>query len=262
MRILVTNDDGINAPGLNVLVDHLKKDDHDIVVVAPDVERSASSHSITLRTPIRVSEVAPLRYAVSGTPVDCVIVAIEMINKSFDLVVSGINRGPNLGEDILYSGTIAAAIEAMYYGLPALAVSSTARVDNRYDTAAHFTCELIRERVTDILSQNEVLSINVPSLPVEQIKGVKITKPGKRVYKDFIHKQIDPWGRTFYWIGGENPKWVEEIDQSDSDFSAIAAGFISATPLSPNFINLESCDKYKQWSSRMFPSNLSSHSKK
>jgi 5'-nucleotidase len=245
MRILVTNDDGIDAPGINILTESLIEAGHEVTVVAPDIERSASSHSITLRTPLRILEKKPNRYAVTGSPADCVIVALEVIVKdNCDLVVSGINRGPNLGEDILYSGTVAAAIEAMYFGYPALAVSSTARLGNHYGTAAHYIVQMIRNGIKDRIAKDEIININVPAVHIDEIKGIKLTRTGQRYYKEFIHAQKDPWGKSVYWIGGDKPEWIEE---ENTDFAAVADNYISLSPIAPKFTQFSSFKGLDNW---------------
>lgn len=245
MKILLTNDDGINAPGINILADYLKAKNHEVIVVAPDVEKSASSHSITLNVPLRIVEQKPNVYAITGSPADCVIIALQVILKEkCDIVISGINRGPNLGEDILYSGTVAAAIEAMYYGLPALAVSLCSKTKNRYEAASYYISRMLDDEIGSIITKGEVLNINVPAVTKEEIKGIKITKTGTRRYKNFVFEQLDPRGRKVYWLGGDKPEWEKG---TDTDIAAVDKNFISITPISPNFNNHKSFPVLSKW---------------
>ncbi len=245
MKILLTNDDGINAPGLNILADYLEKKKHDILVVAPDVEKSASSHSITLNLPLRIIETKQNRFSVTGSPADCVILALEVIKKNdFDIVISGINSGPNLGEDILYSGTVAAAIEAMYFGLPAIAVSLCSKTIMQYETAAYYIDQLLKKNIKKVIAKGEILNVNVPAVSIEEIRGIKITKTGNRRYKNFVTVQKDPRGREVYWLGGDKPEWMQD---EETDIAATKNNFISLTPVSPNFTNYESWPKLNNW---------------
>ncbi len=248
MKILLTNDDGINAPGINILANHLIECDHRVTVVAPDVEKSASSHSITLHTPLRIIREEVNRYAVTGSPADSVILALQVIiNNECDIVISGINRGPNLGEDILYSGTVAAAIEAMYFGLPAIAVSLCSKTLNQYQTAAHYISEMLSSNISSCIGKNEILNINVPAVTAEMIEGIKITKAGNRIYKNFVVEQQDPRGKKIYWLGGDKPQWS---DEEDTDIKAIENNYISITPVSPNFTNYDSFSKVRNWANQ------------
>lgn len=243
MRILVTNDDGIYAPGIIELAHTLEENDHEVIVVAPEMERSASSHSITLHTPLRILEKGENRFAVTGSPADCVILALEILaENSYDLVISGINNGPNLGEDILYSGTVAAAIEAMYFGYPAIAVSMSTRSTEYFSTAAQCICQLLRHNIHKSIANDEILNINVPSIPIENLKGYLLTKTGSRKYREFVHQQLDPRGRKIYWIGGDRPEWLEE---DDTDISAVAKNFVSITPVAPKFTNFSSFERIR-----------------
>lgn len=251
MKILVTNDDGIHAPGINELALALEENDHEVIVVAPEMERSASSHSITLHTPLRIIEKVKQRYAVSGSPADCVILALEVVLKEgCDLVISGINNGPNLGEDILYSGTVAAAIEAMYFGYPALAVSLNSRGGEYFVTAAQCICQLLNLGIHQLIKKDEIFNINVPYLPLEDLKGYQLTKTGHRIYKEFVHQQQDPRGRNVYWIGGHQAEW---LDENETDINAVANGFVSITPIAPKFTNYPSFPEMTQWLEKSVP---------
>lgn len=249
MRILLTNDDGIDAPGINVLADLLQGEGHDIHIVAPINEQSATSHSITLHEPLRVVERSRNRYAITGSPADCMILASRVILESPpDLVISGINGGQNMGEDILYSGTVAAALEAMFMGYRAMAVSIASHVNQHFDTAASFISTFLRAGLHDLIQGREIFNINIPNLRLEQIRGIRVTRTGHRHYQDFVKEQKDPRGRTIYWIGGARPLWD---DVAGTDFKAVDEGYISITPLSPSFTREPSLDKVKRWADRI-----------
>ena len=233
MKILLTNDDGIDAPGINILASVLKDAGHDIIVVAPSTEQSATSHSITLHQPLRILDRGDNYFAVTGSPADCMILAFSSIVKDdIDLVISGINAGQNMGEDILYSGTVAAALEAMFIGKRSIALSIAAYHDQQFETAAQFMKQFIDEGIVDLIEGRMALNINVPNLSVEEIKGVKITKIGHRRYEDFVKEQKDPRGRKIYWIGGSKAIWE---DVENTDFRVLNDNHISITPISPNF---------------------------
>lgn len=233
MKILLTNDDGIDAPGINVLAEELKNAGHEIIIVAPITEQSATSHSITLHEPLRINDRGNERYAVSGSPADCMILAFSAIVKDdIDLVISGINAGQNMGEDILYSGTVAAALEAMFIGKKSIALSIAAYHDQKFETAAKFMCRFIDEGIVDLIQGRMALNINVPNMEMDDIKGVKVTNIGHRKYEDFVKEQKDPRGRKIYWIGGAKALWE---DKENTDFKVLNNGFISITPISPNF---------------------------
>jgi len=226
--ILLTNDDGINAKGLIVLADKLS-DLGRVIVVAPDREQSASSHAITLDAPLRVTEYSDVRYGVSGTPTDCVILAVHGLLKSRpDLIVSGINHGPNMGEDVTYSGTVAAAIEGNILGINSLAISIASWEPKHFESAARAAKYLAVKALSLKKDAKALWNINVPDLPIDQIKGYKITKLGSRIYNDVIIKKKDPRGKDYFWIGGGEPGWNKE---KNTDFAAISSGYISITPL-------------------------------
>jgi len=245
MNILVCNDDGIWAPGIDVLAKSLSEIG-DVTVVAPHRERSTAGHSLTLHKPLRMEEVKENRWAVSGTPADCIWLGIRQIlnNKLPDLVFSGINKGPNLGYDIHYSGTVAAAREACLLGIPAVAISLVVLEESKnphFETAGNFAIRLAREIIENSRKQNvplneffppEVfLNVNVPNLPIEQVKEVKIARMGHRVYSDQIVENVDPRGKNYYWIGGEYQGFK---DVAGSDCKVIDEGMISVTPLNVN----------------------------
>lgn len=233
MKILLTNDDGIDAPGINVLAEVLEGAGHDIIVVAPSKEQSATSHSITLHEPLRIIERDERHFAVTGSPADCMILAFRVILKdSVDLVISGINGGQNMGEDILYSGTVAAALEAMFIGNKAIALSIASHQDQKFETAARYMRQFIDEGITDLIEGRMALNINVPNVDYDDVKGVKVSNIGHRKYEDFVKEQKDPRGRKIYWIGGAKALWE---DKENSDFKIVNDNHISITPISPNF---------------------------
>ncbi len=233
MRILLTNDDGIDAPGIKTLARVLRDAGHEIIVVAPSTEQSATSHSITLHQPLRIHDRGEQHYAVTGSPADCMILAFSSIIKDdIDLVISGINAGQNMGEDILYSGTVAAALEAMFIGQKSIALSIAAYHDQMFETAAHFMKQFIDEGILDLIEGKMALNINVPNLPIDEVKGVKVTTIGHRKYEDFVKEQKDPRGRKIYWIGGAKAIWEEK---ENTDFQVLNDGKISITPITPNF---------------------------
>ena len=239
MRLLCTNDDGILAHGLSCLVKAAEQLG-DVTIVAPDREQSATSHSLTLHHPVRPVKRADRVYQIDGTPTDCVMIAVEaLMPERPDFVLSGINHGQNMGEDVLYSGTVAAAMEGLSLGIPSIALSF-AGGDLRADTSLlDQQVEIITPLLAHILNlpafpPSTLLNINLPPLPRDQIKGVRLTNLGKRVYSDSLQKMQDPWGREIYWIGGGSIAWTGD---EKSDFRAIQDGYISLTPLHLDLTN-------------------------
>ena len=236
LRILLTNDDGIHAPGLLALKIGIEKRGHTVIVCAPDRPRSAASHAITLHKPLRISEVrladGTMGFAPSGTPSDCALIGLDEVvgKKGVDLVVSGINHGPNLGWDVLYSGTVAAAMEAVILGTPAIAVSlASYEKELHYETAADFIANPLIDLVAkNGLPPNTLLNVNVPNLPAEEIAGVKLAVTGDRQYVDRLDKRLDPSGRAYYWLGG---KIHDKETPEGTDTHAVGAGFIAVTPI-------------------------------
>ena len=229
MRILLTNDDGIQAEGLQSMARSLREAGHDILIVAPDTQRSASSHSISLHRDIVVKKVADEVYSVSGTPVDCVVVALQKINtKPVDLVISGVNAGQNMGEDILYSGTVAAATEAALLGYKAIAASICSYTDQVYETSAWWIPRLLELGLHNLIQHLEVYNVNFPNLPIEQIQGMRLTQTGHRKYYNFIKITSENEDGFSYQIGGDKPIWEEA---KGTDAEAISEGYISITPL-------------------------------
>lgn len=227
MRILLSNDDGVYAPGIQILANALREFS-EVQVVAPDRNRSGASNSLTLESPLRASTLANGDIAVQmGTPTDCVYLGVNtLMYPGPDIVVSGINAGPNLGDDVIYSGTVAAAMEGRHLGLPALAVSLNGH--QHYETAAAITCTLLRALARDPLGTGRILNINVPDLPLDKIKGIRATRCGSRHPADQVIAQQDPRGHTVYWIGPPG----NQLDAApDTDFAAIDDGYVSVTPL-------------------------------
>lgn len=237
MSILLSNDDGISSEGLAILQKVLAPLD-EVWVVAPDRDQSAVSHSLTLQRPLRIDKVGPRAFAVDGTPTDCVNLAINgILPERPCLVISGINRGANMGDDITYSGTVSAAMEATLLGVPAIAVSLVAREHFDFGSAAAFTHQLAATVLHDRLPPDTLLNVNVPGVPSEEIKGFALTRQGKRRYGDAIVEKIDPRGRKYYWIGGGE---LEFVDAEGTDFSAVQRGLISITPLHLDLTNYNS----------------------
>jgi 5'-nucleotidase len=233
MRILVTNDDGIGAPGIHALVQSLQSLG-EITVVAPERPRSASGHAITLHKPLRLSPYtfagADRAFACNGTPSDCVTLGIDIVLKrQADLVVSGINAGPNLGWDLTYSGTVSAAMEGAILGMPSIALSvaaETSEID--YTAAAAFAAKLAAEVGKRGMERWTLINVNVPALPVNEVHGVTITHQGRRQYVDRVVERTDPSGRPYYWLGGS---LGEDVPDPGSDVHAVLEGKISVTPV-------------------------------
>lgn len=229
MRILLVNDDGIFAPGIRTLQAALQEAGHDIILVAPDSERSAASHSITLRRDIQAKRIAENEWAIGGTPVDCVVIALQKILKEpIDLVVSGINAGQNMGEDVLYSGTVGAAAEASLFGLKAIALSINAYQDQRFESGSRWFVKMLEAGIAKLAKGHEVLNINFPNLAYEDVKGMRLTRTGHRKYYNFISIIEEREDGFWYRIGGDAPQWEHD---SGTDSEAVSEGYISITPL-------------------------------
>jgi 5'-nucleotidase len=249
VRILCTNDDGILAHGLECLVraaEHIGE----VTVVAPDREQSATSHSLTLHHPIRPILRGERRYQVDGTPTDCVMLAVEaLMPERPDFVLSGVNHGQNMGEDVLYSGTVAAAMEGLALGIPSIAISFAGgdlRADvSRLDEQVAVLTPLL-EHLTSLpgFPEQTLLNVNLPPLPADRIRGVKLTRLGRRVYSNSIQPMRDPWGREIYWIGGGEASW---LGAEDSDFQAVREGWISVTPLHLDLTHRDVLNSADRW---------------
>ena len=238
--ILVSNDDGIHSEGLGALAAALAPHGR-IVVVAPDREQSAVSHALTLHRPLRIDQVAPDRYTVDGTPTDCVNLGINgILRERPALVVSGINKGANLGDDVTYSGTVSAAMEGTLLGVSSIAVSQIGRGPYDFGVAATFAGELIERVLRNGLPADTLLNVNVPAYrDGARPAGVALTRMGKRRYGDAIVEKVDPRGRKYYWIGGEELSFV---DEEGTDFHAVSRGAISVTPIHLDLTNYASFD--------------------
>lgn len=246
MNILLTNDDGYDAAGIKALYNILKKK-HNVYIFAPKFQKSGASHSITLFAPIVVQEVSSNIFSVDGTPADCILVAKRFLkNKiSIDLVVSGINQGQNIGEDVYYSGTVGAAREATFQGISAIAVSVfTSKSDFFYTPIAQTILHFIDKNLCDTIGKREFLNINFPGCKNSQIKGVKLTKLGRRRYVDFA-KNCEHSGKTMtFYLGAEKMEFQKD---ADSDVYNVKKGFISITPICENEQNPTTCKKLTKW---------------
>ena len=245
MRILCTNDDGYLALGMEVLAS-AARNLGSVTVVAPDREQSASSNSLTLHHPLRVRRTTDGALVVDGTPTDCVILAVNaLLDERPDVCFSGINHGSNMGEDVLYSGTVAGAMEATVIGIPAISVSLAG--DRFEDLAAweDIVTSVLREIIAkDDFSADTLFNVNLPPIDPAQVKGVRITSLGKRRYSDSVTKAVDPSGREYYWIGGGEVSWT---GAKDSDFTAIREGYISVTPLHLDLTNYKLLEEIRGW---------------
>lgn len=246
MKILITTDDGVNSKGYKILFKYLKRISNEIIAVVPDRERSAVSQAITLHSPIRMFKKNKNIYVLDGTPTDCVyLTLLGAIDFKPELVISGINKGPNMGEDIVYSGTVAAAIEATFGNIPAFAISIDAINEKiHYETAAEFAVKLAKKIFEKSLPRGIFLNVNVPNLPAKSIKGVKITKLGTRKYLDKLIKRTDPKGNPYFWLAGDDVIWTNE---KDTDYYEVKQGFISVTPLHLDLTSYNYISKLKKW---------------
>ncbi len=245
LKILISNDDGILARGLEILEQACRKVG-DVTVVAPDREQSASSHSLTMTRPLRPVKRADGRYQVDGTPTDCVLLALETIlDHRPDIVFSGINHGSNMGEDVLYSGTVAAAMEGLSVGIPGVAMSFAGvkleLIETQFDWIAKLTSDICR---VDDFPRETLLNVNLPPIPGSEVKGIRVTKLGRRVYSDSLTRMNDPWGRDMFWIGAGKSSWSGD---EDSDFRAVEEGYISVTPLHLDLTQYDQLDTVRSW---------------
>lgn len=246
MKILLSNDDGYLAPGIRVLRQSLAEL-AEVTIVAPDRNRSGASNSLTLDVPLRVLEVEPGVYCVQGTPTDCVHLAITgLFDTDHDMVVSGINDGANLGDDVLYSGTVAAAIEGRFLGLPTLAVSlcGAAAGARHFQTGAAVTRRLVAAMLSRPLDASLILNVNVPDVPYEALRGYRVTRLGYRHRSEPVVPARDPRGRPVYWIGPAGP---EQDAGPGTDFHAIAAGCVSITPLQIDLTRHGALEPLRRW---------------
>ena len=249
MHFLVSNDDGIEAAGIQVLSGRMRSLGK-VTIVAPDQNCSGASNSLTLDSPVRIDEIAERTYRVRGTPTDCVHIALTgLLEKDPDIVVSGINAGANLGDDVIYSGTVAAAMEGRFLGLPAIAVSLV--FENRprhYETAAEAVAQVIERLKSDPLPADTILNINVPDIPWSDVDGFEVTRLGYRHRAEPVIKMDDPRGRPMYWIGqaGEG-----QDAGPGTDFDAIRRGYISITPIHVDLTRYQALDQLSGWVSEL-----------
>ncbi len=254
MKILLSNDDGFIAPGIKLLRNALSKD-CDVLTVAPDRDRSGASNSLTLESPLRLTERGEKFYSINGTPTDCVHLALTGMykeNSEPDIVISGINSGPNMGDDVIYSGTVAAAMEGRNLGLPSIAVSMGSYGPDHYESAIQAVKTLLKDmpvrNLSDADNEAIILNVNVPDLPWNDIKGFKATRLGKRHKAEPVIKSEDPRGNEIFWIGPVG----EEADAGDgTDFYAIQQGYVSVTPIHIDLTRYSAIDATKQWLENM-----------
>ncbi len=229
IRILISNDDGVNSEGIRALAGVLQTLG-EVFIVAPDRDQSAASHALSLYRPLRMEEIAQNTYSVDGTPTDCVNLAVNGIlkDKKPDLIVSGINKGENLGDDITYSGTVSAAMEGTLLEIPSIAVSVVNKNGLRFDAASFYALMIAKYVLRRGLPKGTFINLNIPSLSKEEIRGIKVTRQGKRVYGEPIVENVDPRGRKYYWIGGNE---LGFLDIENSDIIAVNQGYVSVTPI-------------------------------
>lgn len=231
--ILLTNDDGIASPGLTALREAVASLGQ-VVIIAPDRDNSAVSHALTMNRPLRIKKLGDSVYSLDGTPTDCVAIGIgKILKKKPDLLISGINSGPNLGDDITYSGTVSAAVEGTMYSIPSMAVSLAATPPYDFVPAGRVTANLAALILTKGLPENTLMNVNIPG---DVISGTKVTRQGRRLWENSIHETFDPRGRMHYWIGGGTPVADSALD---TDVHAIQTGFISVTPIHLDLTNHE-----------------------
>ena len=249
MNILISNDDGYQAPGIQALAAEFQTIASQVFIVAPEKNRSGASSSLTLETPLRAYPFGDGNYYVDGTPTDCVHLAITgLLKDEPDIVVSGINHGANLGDDVVYSGTVAAAIEGRFLGLPALAVSLAGHEARHFHSAARVARQLVLELREQTTPADLILNVNVPDLPLEEIQGLQVTRLGNRHKSEPVIKAEDPRGKPIYWIGPAGP----EADAGPgTDFWAVKNGFVSVTPIHIDLTQHKMLDSLSQWVNRI-----------
>jgi len=243
MKILLSNDDGVHAQGIHELADELR-DLAEVIIVAPDRNRSGASNSLTLEQPLRVQEIAESTYSVQGTPTDCVHFALNELLKNDmpDLVLTGINHGANLGDDVLYSGTVAAAMEGHFLGVQSVAFSLVGKT--HFKTAAAIARRIVEQHLANPIPTNRLLNVNVPDLALEHLAGTQVTRLGARHHAEDMIKQKDPRGHDIYWLG---PPGKEQDAGEGTDFFAVDNGFVSITPLQVDLTAHESLRAMNDW---------------
>ncbi|MCM1981538.1 5'/3'-nucleotidase SurE [Lyngbya confervoides] len=260
MRLLIGNDDGVFAPGIRALANTLADAGHQVTVVCPDRERSATGHGLTIHQPIRAEMVEGIfhegirAWACSGTPSDCIKLALgALLEHPPDLVLSGINQGANLGTDVLYSGTVSAAMEGVIEDIPSIALSLTSFTYHDFGPAARFARHLVDQWQQQSLKDPILLNVNIPAFPDSEIKGTKITRQGIRRYFDMFEKRIDPRGKTYYWLAGEvvedaeMPPGFEDVAEITTDVQANRQKYISITPLQYNLTYHKAITRLETW---------------
>jgi 5'-nucleotidase len=248
MKILVSNDDGVYAPGIAALA-HALSENHDVTVVGPDRNCSGASNSLTLDRPVRVTKTPNGFYSVNGTPTDCVHLALTgMLDFEADIVMSGINEGSNMGDDVIYSGTVAAATEGRYLGFPAMAFSLMGPNFDYYDTAAKVARRLLAHVQKHPIAPDTILNVNIPDIPINKLNGYKVTRLGNRHRAEPAMPSKDPRGRIVYWVG---PAGKEEDAGPGTDFHAVHNSFVSITPLQIDLTRYSAMDELKDWISKL-----------
>lgn len=245
MHILVSNDDGILSPGLQVLAEACQRVGH-VTVVAPDREQSAQSHALTMTRPLRPVVRPDGTWQVDGTPTDCVLLALEALMPELPaFVFSGVNHGPNMGEDVLYSGTVSAAMEAVVLGIPGVAISFASRRDDLLAGYGDLLAGIVaRICALKDFPRHTLLNINLPAIPADEVRGVKVARLGSRFFSDSVARQKDPWGREVLWIGGGKITWTGD---ADTDHAAVADGYVSVTPLQLDLTNHKLLETVRGW---------------
>jgi len=246
MNILVTNDDGILAPGLALLAE-VCREVGNVTVIAPDREQSGTSHSLTLHRPLRPTRRPDGAWQIDGTPTDCVMLAIQaLMPEGPDFVFSGVNHGPNMGEVVLYSGTVAAAMEAVMLGVPGIGISFSGNRPETLATSRGLLVKLVH-RITSApdFPPSTLLNVNLPVVAAEEVKGIRVTKLGSRVFSESLKRMKDPWDRQIFWIGGGTITWTGD---EDSDHAAVREGYLSVTPLHMDLTNYPLLETVRGWS--------------
>lgn len=244
MRILVTNDDGVQSPGITALARALSKIG-EVWVVAPDRQRTAVAHAVTLHKPLRVHRVAPRTFSVNGTPVDCVNLALlKIMPKRPSILVSGINKGVNLGDDVMYSGTVSAAMEGAILGVPSVAVSQEGKQEFRFGVGATYAARIARLVLEQGLPEETLLNVNIPDRPRRFIRGARITCLSRRRFHNPIIEKVDPHGHRYYWIAGKRISWSRS---KDADHEALEEGMVSITPIKLDSTHHAALDRFRAW---------------
>ncbi len=244
MLFLLTNDDGIHSRGLRILADSLREIGK-ISVVAPDRERSAAAHSLTLHRPLRAEQISTGWYSVDGTPTDCINLGVfGLLKRKPDMIISGINRGGNLGDDIMYSGTVAAAVEGCLLEIPSFAISLVVNRGQHYETAASIAELMVKKIRKHGLPHRTFLNVNVPDVAEDKLQGIRITRQGRKQYGETIVERKDPRGGAYYWVGAGE---VHVVPIEGCDIEAVADAYVSVTPLHLDMTNYPACDILKGW---------------